>query len=333
MDEENHPLLGTVIDGYRLTRVAGVGGMGVVFEGVNEALGRRAAVKVLHKEMADDREVTIRFLNEAKAAQIIGHPAMVSIYGCGELPDGAPYMIMEFLEGESLGSLLVRAGGKLQIQDAISVVRQVAEALAAAHEKDIIHRDLKPENVMLGLDPEQPGVFRAKVFDFGLAKMRPDQMTDRGPDATVLKTQSGRLVGTPTYMAPEQCEEDGRPDRRTDVYALGIMLYECLAGRPPFVSQLEGNSRIIEVLSMHLGAPTPPLRQLAPEVPPRLAELVHAMLEKEQKARPEMAQVAAALAALQRKPRRTLLLGVALAGTAVLGGVISWLILGLLGVN
>ncbi|MCS6911827.1 MAG: serine/threonine-protein kinase [Myxococcales bacterium] len=333
-DPAEHPLLGSTIEGYRLLRVAGVGGMGVVFEGRDDQ-GRRAAIKVLHAEMAQDREVTLRFLNEARAAQIVGHPALVEIWGCGQLASGEPYIVMEFLEGESLASVLAQAGGKLQVRDAVRVARQVAEALAAAHAKDIVHRDLKPENIMLGEDARRTGQVQVKVFDFGLAKMRPEQMTDRGPDATVLKTQSGRLVGTPSYMAPEQCDEDGCPDQRTDVYALGVVLYECLAGRPPFVSHQEGNARIIEVLSMHLGAPPPPLRQLAPHVPAPLAELVHAMLAKEQAKRPSMAEVAQRLLRMERQldGGHRWLLAAALAVTALLGGGLSWLVLQVLGTD
>ena len=265
---------GQTIGNYRILRKLGEGGMGAVFEAQHVEIGRKAAIKVLHPQFAQNAQVAMRFLNEAKAANLIEHPGVVEIFEFSRLPDGTTYIVMEYLKGESLGKRLER--GPIGL-DALRISRQIASVLAAAHEHGIIHRDLKPDNVIMVKDPEAPGGERAKVLDFGIAKIAEEQ---------VLKTQAGSILGTPAYMAPEQCRGATEVTDRSDVYALGIMLYEMLCGRPPFT-----NAGVGEIMIMQMSKQPPPLRELSPAVPPELAEFVHRTLAKDPKARPTMRQV------------------------------------------
>jgi formylglycine-generating enzyme required for sulfatase activity len=265
---------GQTIGNYRILRKLGEGGMGAVFEAQHVEIGRKAAIKVLHPQFAQNAQVAMRFLNEAKAANLIEHPGVVEIFEFSRLPDGTTYIVMEYLKGESLGKRLER--GPIGL-DALRISRQIASVLAAAHEHGIIHRDLKPDNVIMVKDPEAPGGERAKVLDFGIAKIAEEQ---------VLKTQAGSILGTPAYMAPEQCRGATEVTDRSDVYALGIMLYEMLCGRPPFA-----NAGVGEIMIMQMSKQPPPLRELSPAVAPELAEFVHRTLAKDPKARPTMRQV------------------------------------------
>ena len=225
--------------------------------------------------------VGARFLNEARAIDVVDHPGVVKIFDIGTLPTGQPYIAMELLAGESLRERLNRQKGSLGEQT-LPLVKQVAQTLAAVHAKKIIHRDLKPENVMLtGSDEE----LRCKVLDFGIAKW-----VQSSQAAEQVKTRTGVLIGTPTYMAPEQCGGDGEVCDRTDVYALGVMLYELLAGRPPFTGTQDA-----QLIGKHLfGVPTP-LVGLVPGIDARLNVLVMRMLAKAPPQRPTMKEVAGQL--------------------------------------
>jgi serine/threonine protein kinase len=209
---------------YRVVRQLGEGGMGVVFEALHEEIGKRAAIKVLHTAYSKDPQISARFLTEARAVNLVQHPGLVSIFEFGRTPDGAAFLVMEFLEGETLRERVHRLG-RLAVADARRIARQIAGALAAAHEKNVVHRDLKPENVMLIPEPELPGGERAKVLDFGVAKVA------QGSAAGA--TQAGAFLGTPAYMAPEQCLSAASVDDKADVYALGVMLYETHHGAFP----------------------------------------------------------------------------------------------------
>ncbi|MCS6913015.1 MAG: SUMF1/EgtB/PvdO family nonheme iron enzyme [Myxococcales bacterium] len=277
--------VGQVVDSYRVTRKIGEGGMGVVFEAVHEQIGRRAAIKVLHPHLSQNPQIAIRFLNEARAANVIEHPGKVEIFEYGQLPDGTAYIIMEFLKGPSLATRLQQQGPAGV--DALLVARQVASVLAAAHAKGIVHRDLKPDNVKLVADPETPGGERAKLLDFGIAKVAEELQK---PDGAQVKTQAGTILGTPTYMSPEQCRGARDVTDRSDVYSLGVMLFEMLTGVPPFRSDGIG-----ELLAMHMFQPPPDLMQVRPGTPPALAALVNAMLAKDPADRPSMNQVIAEL--------------------------------------
>ena len=205
----------------------GVGGMGAVYLGVHPLIGKRVAIKVLHAEFADKQDVIGRFFNEARAVSLLRHQNIVELidFGKMDLPSGDPlhYCIMELLEGETLRDRIKR--GQMPESDAIIIANQIADAVSAAHRQQIIHRDLKPENVFL----TGKAKMSVKILDFGIAKLH-----DSG--AASVQTQAGVLLGTPSYMSPEQCM--GRQvDRRTDVYALGIILFEMCTGRVPFTGE------------------------------------------------------------------------------------------------
>jgi serine/threonine protein kinase len=275
-------LTGQMVGQYRLVRKLGEGGMGVVYEGVHERLGQRVAVKLLHRKLDQDGMILQRFFNEARAISIVQHPGLVRIHDYRQLDDGTAYLVMEYLEGESLEERLLalhKRGDRLPIETVVTVGEQIAQALAAAHGHGIVHCDLKPENVHLAPDPAVPGGERVKVLDFGIAKF----LSETGGK----KTTVGLVLGTPKYMSPEQCEGRDKVDHQVDVYALGVILYEALAGKPPFDAESGA-----ALLRQHMIRPPPPLRDQAPHVPPALHELVHEMLAKEGEKRPTMAQVA-----------------------------------------
>jgi serine/threonine-protein kinase len=272
---------------YRIARKLGEGGMGAVYEAVHQVIQRRVAIKVLHPEAGRSTDAINRFLNEARAANLIAHPGLVQITDFGSLPDGSGYLVMEYLEGETLADRLEARGGRLPPQEAVLIGVQIASALVACHKKGIVHRDLKPGNTMLVPDPAMATGERLKVLDFGLAKLSEVR------EAAVVKTHSQAVLGTPLYMSPEQCEGAGRVDAKTDVYALGCMLYEMLAGRPPFLGEGTG-----QVIGQHLFKQPAPLATLAPQVPPALTELVDRLLVKSKQERPSMRDTHRALEAL-----------------------------------
>ena len=276
--DEPHPLIGQTVGKHRITRLIGMGGMGAVFEASHESINQRVAIKVLHTKLTSDPEAVKRFMTEAKTTSLVHHVGLVRVFDFGQLTDGAAYMMMEFLEGESLKARLARVT-KLEVPEALRIVRQIAAALAAAHDKGVIHRDLKPENVLMVPDPETPSGERAKVLDFGIAKVLE-------PDGEVMKTTTGAILGTPTYMSPEQCRGIGNVTSKADVYSLGAMLYQMIAGRPPFVGQGSG-----DLIAMHIVETPQPLRELMPNVSPDVETLVHQMLIKKPDERPSMRQV------------------------------------------
>jgi len=204
----------------------GRGGMGAVYAGEHVLLGRSAAIKVLLPELSQKQDVVMRFFNEARAATAIRHPGIIEVFDFGWTPEGAAFIVMEHLEGETLGRRASRA--RLRWQSALAIARQIAGALAAAHGKGIVHRDLKPDNIFLVSDPEVPGGERIKLLDFGIAKLAGES------SATVNVTETGSVMGTPTYMAPEQCRGVA-VDHRADLYSLGCIVFELCTGRPPFV--------------------------------------------------------------------------------------------------
>ena len=272
---------------YRVVRKLGEGGMGAVYEAVHQVINRRVAIKVLHPEAGRSTETINRFINEARAANLTHHPGLVQITDFGNLPDGSGYLVMEYLQGETLASRLEASGGKLAPEDAVHISVQIASALAACHKKGITHRDLKPGNTMLVPDPAMATGERLKVLDFGLAKLSEVR------EAAIVNTNSQAVLGTPLYMSPEQCEGAGRVDAKTDVYALGCMLYEMLAGRPPFVGDGVG-----QVIGQHLFKEPAPLATLAPQLPDALSNLVARLLVKSKDERPSMRETQQALEAL-----------------------------------
>jgi serine/threonine-protein kinase len=235
------PLLGRVIDGrYRVEKSIGEGGMGIVYLISHAVLGKRMALKVLRGEMAKDADVVQRFMQEAQSATSIGHPNIIDISDFGRLPDGSVYFVMEFLDGESLSKMIHR-GGSIPMATAIHVVRQIASALEAAHTRGIVHRDLKPDNIYLVKQGHDEHF--VKVLDFGIAKVG---------GANSKLTRTGMIFGTPHYMSPEQAAGQS-VDQRTDIYALGVIMYEMFTGKVPF----DGDT-FMGILSKHMFEPPLP---------------------------------------------------------------------------
>lgn len=272
-------MIGTSIGNYKIQRLIGEGGMGKVYLAEHPGIGRRAAVKVLTPSDASDPQIVSRFITEARAANAIRHPNIVDIYDSGVLEDGTPYIVMEYLEGEPLTHALLR--GALALEDAIDYGCQVAEALAAAHVHDVVHRDLKPDNLFLVPDPRRLGKQQVKVLDFGIAKLQ------RRTLGQVHKTRTGSLLGTPLYMSPEQCMGTKDIDTRTDIYSLGVILYEMVTGKRPFDSD-----SVYAVISMHINdTPAPPSRRRA-DMPAGLETIILTALAKSPGSRQEsMAQL------------------------------------------
>lgn len=266
----------STIGPYRVIRELGKGGMGMVYEAVHSTIERRVAIKLLNPEYARDPDATSRFFNEARAVNLIDHPSIVQISDYGQLPDGTAFIVMELLKGESLATHLRRVG-KLSVAAALQIIWQVAAALTVTHEKRIVHRDLKPDNIMLIPDPLVGGGVRAKLLDFGIAKLAQANRTTTGTDA---------VMGTPQYMSPEQCKGAGEVDERTDVYSLGLVLFEMLTGRPAFVADAPW-----QLIGMHLFQAPPKLTTLMPAIPVGVADFVGRLLRKEKEQRPSMRKV------------------------------------------
>ncbi len=272
---------GQTLGTYVIERELGRGGMGSVWIGAHSLLGRRAAIKVLLPELSKHQDIVQRFFNEARAATAVKHAGIVEIYDFGWAPDGSAYIVMELLDGESLSSRMARQG-RLPTAFALGVARQIAAALDAAHKAGVIHRDLKPDNVFLVPDPEVALGERVKLLDFGIAKL-----TDEQP-GNLARTQTGAVMGTPYYMSPEQCRGAGQVDARSDLYALGCMLYEMLGGQVPFPGEGAG-----EIIGAHLHVAVPPLRALAPDVPAAIEALIMRLLAKRADDRPATGEIVA----------------------------------------
>jgi len=262
-------LIGQSFGSYRAVRLVGRGGMGVVYAAEHPLLGSQAVVKQLRPELSAQRDVIERFFNEARAASRIVHPGIVRIFDFGYSEDGTAYFVMEFLEGESIGARLAK-GGPIPEAHAARLGRQMASALAAAHEAGIVHRDLKPDNVFLVPDEAVAGGERAKILDFGIAKLGGDV----GEGVAV--TRTGALLGSPLYMSPEQCRGTGEVDFRTDIYALGCLLFAMVTGRPPFVGQGVG-----EIIGKHIYEQPPMPRELVPGLSAGFEAVVMRALEKD----------------------------------------------------
>ncbi len=260
-------LVGQRIQNYEVLASIGEGGMGVVYRARHLFFPRDAAIKVLHEHLVKDAVTVQRFLNEARAADAIKHPNIIEVYDAGLIPNStAPYLVLELLRGESLRARLDRQG-RLSLVEALEIMGQTMAALGAAHAGGIIHRDLKPENLFLVARGESAEV---KVLDFGIAKLHADLVTRE------IHTATGAVIGTPRYMSPEQCRGHGIIDRRSDVYALGVILYEMLCGGPPFVSEGVG-----EVIFMHIAQPPVPPRKLNSQIPVPLEAAILKALAKD----------------------------------------------------
>jgi serine/threonine protein kinase len=279
-------MIGRSINNYRILAQIGQGGMGTVYVAQHPFMGRKAAIKVLRRAYLADEGMVALFMNEARAANAIRHPNIVDIIDVGRLEDGQPYLMMEFLEGETLADRLGRIR-RLPPSDALDFISQAAEALAVAHDRGIIHRDLKPENLLLVPDLGASSGERVKVLDFGIAKLRGCARTEPSSSGLI-------ILGSPLYLAPEQCTPDTiETDHRADIYSMGGLLYHTLCGVPPFVSDAVGG-----LLAMHLhDAPVAP-RAIDPRIPAHVEEVILTALAKRPDDRfPSMRALAGALRA------------------------------------
>ena len=283
-------MIGERYGNYQALSLLGEGGMGAVYLAEHPGIGRRVAIKVLKSELDHDPQLLTRFLNEARAANAIRHPNIIEVLDSGTTEKGASYLVMELLEGESLSGRIKRLS-RLDEKSAIEIAMQTASGLGAAHAKGIIHRDLKPDNLFIIPEASDAARERVKILDFGIAKLH-------ALAGDSLKTRTGTLMGTPIYMSPEQCLGTKEVDHRSDIYSLGIIVFEMLAGQTPFVSEGFG-----ELLSMHLHQEPPSLRAFAPQVTAEVEFSVMRMLAKKPNDRYQsMAEVRAALAAAAGLP-------------------------------
>ena len=291
--EHGGDFVGSRVGNYRVVRELGRGGMGTVYLAEHEGIGSRVALKVLHHHLSLQPGVVQRFWSEARSVNLVGHGNIVRIFDFGALPSGQHYLVMEHLEGRSLADL-TDTGTPMEVGAAVPLLLQISDALEAAHRVGVVHRDLKPENIMLVEHGRQRDF--VKVLDFGIAKLL-------GRDAGSPQTAVGVLLGTPDYMAPEQVR-GGDIDGRTDLYALGVIAWQLLAGRRPFTGR-----SLAALLHAHLTEEPAPLHQVNPLVDTALSQAVHRALEKDPAKRPQSAaEFAASLedarADAQREPTR-----------------------------
>jgi eukaryotic-like serine/threonine-protein kinase len=265
-------VVGSIIGRYRLLELLGQGGMSTVYLAEHTLLGKKVAIKLLHDDYSRDPRVVARFIDEARAAALVRHPGVVDIHDFGRHDDGRAFLVIEPLDGESLARRLAR-DGRLPERLIVDVLRQTARALAATHAAGVIHRDLKPGNLFLVRDATQPWGARVKVLDFGVCRLSEGH--------AVRLTLSGTIVGTPAYMAPEQCKNARAADARADVYALGCIAFEMAAGQPPFLEKGVGSMMLAHTVS------APPLHLVDELVSPPLRAVIARMLAKSPDARPQ----------------------------------------------
>jgi serine/threonine-protein kinase len=277
---------------YRVDKVLGVGGMGVVVAAHHIGLDDRVAIKFLLPEMLASAESVARFEREARAAVKIKSEHVARVSDVGKFENGAPYLVMEYLEGSDLAAWLEERG-PLSVEQASEFVLQACEAIAEAHSLGIVHRDLKPANLFVIRRPD--GALSVKVLDFGISKMRAAGTSV--PDVSITKTSA--IMGSPLYMSPEQMQSAKDVDSRTDIWALGVILYELVAGETPFMGE-----RIEEVIAKIISMPAPPLRHHRADVPQAFEAVIARCIEKDRSRRYEsVGELAAALAPFA--PRRS----------------------------
>ena len=267
LEKDGDSLVGTTLAGkYRIDARLNEGGMGTVYRGCHVLMDKTVAIKVLRPSLAADEKIVARFSREARAASRISHPNALSVTDFGEDESGHVFLVMEFLSGRTLKQV-IRDEGPLPLQRVVDITRQIVDALNAAHSQGVVHRDLKSDNIML-LDTTTADY--AKVLDFGIAKINePDGVTDTNLTAPNL------VIGTPQYMSPEQCVQDSEIDARSDIYSLGVILYEMLVGHVPF----SGDSPTM-VMMKHLQEPVPSVLDERSDLPPAVARVVARAMAK-----------------------------------------------------
>ncbi|HEY9733658.1 MAG TPA: protein kinase [Drouetiella sp.] len=272
------PMVGRVLDDkYEIVKAIGGGASGLVYKGRHKTLNATVAIKVLAPQLSTQPELVKRFEREARAAGLLSHRNILIVQDLGLTEEKQPYMVMEYLNGYSLSELLEQ-NGKLSIQDCLAIISQICQGIGKAHEEGLVHRDLKPGNIMLVADGNK--TFTVKIVDFGLAKLiRPEENSEN-------LTRTGAMIGTPSYMSPEQCRSEPT-DHRCDIYSIGCMMYEMLTGSKPFEA-----SNIIEIYIKHAQDPPPylVLSDTNPEVSAKLQKIIHRCLEKNRDLRYQTAQ-------------------------------------------
>jgi serine/threonine-protein kinase len=259
---------GQTIGTYRVLGLLGEGGMGAVYVGEHTLLGRRAAIKVLLPQLSAHKDIVQRFFNEARAVTAITDPGIVQVFDFGYDQMGSAYIVMELLEGEPMNRRLERLG-HFPLVDALRLLRQICVSLQAAHAKGIVHRDLKPDNLFIVGDPAVTGGERAKILDFGIAKLS-------GDEPGKMKTRTGMMMGTPVYMSPEQCRGAGLVDHRSDIYTMGCVAMTMITGKPPFDGAASG-----ELIVAHMREAPPLAASRVPGLPPIIDQILQRCLSKD----------------------------------------------------
>jgi serine/threonine-protein kinase len=283
------PLIGTYVGEFRVERKLADGGMSTVYAAIHPLIGKRAAIKVMSQSLSVDASAVLRFVQEARAVNQIGHPNIVDVFSFGRLPDGRNYFVMEWLQGESLYERMYTR--RLSVDECLEILDQVCDALQAAHDKGIIHRDIKPANIFVGPVRGRPD--RVRLLDFGVAKL---QAADQRSSS---HTRTGFVVGTPDYLSPEQARSKA-VDHRTDIYALGAVLFEMIVGRLPFLAD-----NAMDIVRQHMTDAPPRPSSLWPPTPPRVEALILRMLEKDPANRPSLAEVRQEIFEIRSEPVRT----------------------------
>ncbi|HEY1549031.1 MAG TPA: serine/threonine-protein kinase [Kofleriaceae bacterium] len=282
---------GTVVGDYRIDSTIGIGGMAAVYQATQPVIGKRVAIKVLHRTKTES--ALNRFIKEARAVNLIGHPNIVDVFGFGMTDNGRPYLVMELLVGETLAVRIKRE--PISVAETCETLIEVAHALEAAHEAGVIHRDLKPENIFLATRRHLRSV---KLLDFGIAKLLDEQPGVRGDD-----TRPGILIGTPKYISPEQVR-GAQLDGRADIYALGVVAFELLAGRAPFLGTPAGGA--YELFEKHAKLKPPKASAFNMQLHEVADALLFAMLAKEPAERPSLIEVRETLQRLRVAPASSL---------------------------
>lgn len=288
------PLIGTRLAGkYDIVSVLGTGGMGVVYKGRQDVMDRVVAIKMLQAHHLNDSMSVKRFQQESKATCRLNHPHIITVYDFGISPTGQPYIVMDYLEGKPLSDI-IKDEGHVGVDRALKIVRQACDALGHAHKQGVIHRDLKPSNIVL-IDREGDKDY-VKVVDFGVAKLM-----EEGTEGQKL-TQMGEVCGSPVYMSPEQCQ--GLPlDKRSDIYSMGIVLYETLTNRLPILGKT-----MVETMSKHINDSPPTFQEARPDlyIPERVEQVILRALAKAPEDRQQsMEQLATELEMAVPKPGRS----------------------------